>query len=304
MEVEGVSHQVSPSTKSPYGITRVLDVWNLARSSFYAARHRMQHPNPTPGKRGPHFLSDEEALREIRQVLLEPMFAGEGYRKVWARLRHKEIRIWKDRVLRLMRENNLLSPDRQPKPVTEPHPHEGTILPEAPDQIWGSDATNTHTDLDGRVTVFAAIDHYTAECVGIHVVKKATRFEALEPIRQGLRTYFSGYSQGVAAGLLLRHDHGSVYMSDDFQNEIRFLGMQSSPSFVRQPEGNGCIERFFRTLKEQLLWLRRFRDLDELRDALHAFQRRYNEHWILQRLKYRTPSAARREFSIALSEAA
>ena len=42
-------------------------------------------------------------------------------------------------------------------------------------------------------------------------------------------------------------------MSDDFQNEIRFLGIEASPAFVRQPEGNGCIERFFRTLKEQLL---------------------------------------------------
>jgi len=40
------------------------------------------------------------------------------------------------------------------------------------------------------VTVFAAIDHCTAECVGIHVVKKATRFEALEPIRQGIKEQF------------------------------------------------------------------------------------------------------------------
>jgi hypothetical protein len=38
----------------------------------------------------------------------------------------------------------------------------------------------------------------------------------------------------------LRHDHGSVYMSDDFQNEIRFVGMESSPSYVRQPEGRAA----------------------------------------------------------------
>ena len=42
-------------------------------------------------------------------------------------------------------------------------------------------------------------------------------------------------------------------MRDDFQNAIRFLGIPSSPAFVREPEGNGCIERFFKTLKEQLL---------------------------------------------------
>ena len=45
-------------------------------------------------------------------------------------------------------------------------------------------------------------------------------------------------------------------MSNDFQAEIAFLGMQSSPAFVRQPEGNGCVEQFIRTLKEQLRWVR------------------------------------------------
>lgn len=304
MEVEELSRQLSPSTKKPYGVARVLDVWNLPRSSFYAARHRERHPNSTPGKRGPHHLSDEQALEEIRKILHEPMFAGEGYRKVWARLRHKEIRIWKDRVLRIMRDNGLLSPNRQAKPTNDSHPHSGTILASAPDQIWGTDATNAYTDFDGRVTVFAAIDHFTAECIGIHVVKKADRFEALDPIRQGIRQHFLVFEKNVASGLLLRHDHGSVYMSDDFQDEIDYLGIKSSPAFVRQPEGNGCIERFFRTLKEQLLWVRRFRDLAELRDAVREFSRRYNEHWILQRLKYRTPVAVRREYSLAFSEAA
>ena len=59
------------------------------------------------------------------------------------------------------------------------------------------------------------------------------------------------------------------------------------------PCANGCIERFFRTLKEQLLWIRHFRDLEELRAALIEFRTRYNHQWILQRLNYRTPVQAR-----------
>ena len=47
-------------------------------------------------------------------------------------------------------------------------------------------------------------------------------------------------------------------MSEDFQNEIPCLGIESSPAFVREPEGNACIERFFKTLKEPLLWVRHF----------------------------------------------
>ena len=297
-----MSRTFSPSTGKPYGVVRVVSVWNLARASFYAARQREQHPRD-PQKRGPKVLSDEELVVEIRQILAAPVFAGEGYRKIWARLRHKGVRTSKDRVLRLLRSHQLLSPARQPQPVRA-NPHEGTIVTELPNQMWGTDATATVTLADGAVTIFAAIDHCTAECVGIHAVKKATRFEALEPIRQGIQEYFGGFSGGSAAGLRLRHDHGSVYMSDDFQTEIRFLGIEGSPAFVRQPEGNGCIERFFRTLKEQLLWLRRFDDLEELRAALLDFRHRYNCHWIVERLGYRTPVQARQNFNVELQVAA
>ena len=106
--------------------------------------------------------------------------------------------------------------------------------------------------------MFIAVDHCSGECVGIHAHARATRFEALEPIRQGVRRYFGGFAKDIARGLAVRHDHGSQYMSDHFQKEIAFLGMESSPAFVRAPEGNGCAERFIRTLKENLLWVRHF----------------------------------------------
>jgi transposase InsO family protein len=119
-----------------------------------------------------------------------------------------------------------------------------------------------------------------------------------------VKEHCEAFSAGAADGLKLRHDHGSVYMSDDFQNEIQFLGIQPSPAFVRQPEGNGCIERFLRTLKEQVLWVRRFRDIEELRAALVEFRDRYNNNWIVERLNYRRPAQARRDFQLAPEAAA
>ena len=245
-----MSRTLSPSSNKPYGVARVTAVWRLARSGFYLDRKRQQNPR-VPQKRGPKRLSDEELVSEIRQVIGESVFHGEGYRKVWARLRHKNVRAWKDRVLRVMRDHQLLSPSR-PAVARPENPHVGTIVVDRPDQLWGTDATATFTQQDGQVTIFAAIDHCTAECLGIHAVKRRHRFEALEPIRQAVREQFGSFSAGAAAGARLRHDHGSVYMSEDFQNEIRFLGMESSPAYVRQPEGNGCIERFFRTRNESV----------------------------------------------------
>ena len=82
-------------------------------------------------------------------------------------------------------------------------------------------------------------------------------------------------------------------MSDDFQNEIRFLGIESSPAFVREPEGNGCIERFFKTLKEQLLWVRHFQSIPELVAALKDFRALYNQSWLIERLGFLSPIQAR-----------
>ena len=87
----------------------------------------------------------------------------------------------------------------------------------------------------------------------------------------------------VAHGLRLRHDHGSNYLADDFQQEVAFFGIESSPSFVREPEGNGVAERFIRTLKENLLWVRSFDTIEELRLALLEFKRTYNEQWMLEK---------------------
>jgi putative transposase len=61
---------------------------------------------------------------------------------------------------------------------------------------------------EGQITVFIAVDHFTAEGVDIHAAKVGNRFEALEPIRQGIRRHFGTYAAGAASGLALRHDHG------------------------------------------------------------------------------------------------
>jgi putative transposase len=134
------------------------------------------------------------------------------------------------------------------------NPHRGTILIARPNEVWASDRTLTATAEEGQVTVFVAVDHCTTECVGLHAANKATRFEALKPLRQAVRDYCGGFHAEAAMGIRNQHGHGSQYMSDDYQTEIAFLSMASSPSFVRQPDCKGCVERFIRTLKEQLRW--------------------------------------------------
>ena len=287
-----MSRAPSPGIGKPYGLARVCRVWRAARSTVY--RHRApprEVPPRRPGPVGP--MPDADLVAAIRAVLAASPFHGEGHRKVWARLRHGGIRTSKRRVLRLMGAHGLLAPSRAGSP-RGPRNHDGTIVPETVDAMWGTDLTTTVTG-EGRAAVFIAVDHCSADRVGIHAALRATRFEALEPIRQGVRRCFGAFGKDVARGLAVRHDHGSQYMADAFQKELRFLGIESSPAFVRAPEGNGCAERFIRTLKENLLWVRTFDTVEDLRRALLEFRDAYNTTWLIERHGFRTPDAVRQE---------
>ena len=132
--------------------------------------------------------------------------------------------------------------------------------------------TTTVTLEEGQAAVFIAYDHCSGECVGIHASGGQNRWEAVEPIRQGVKDYFGTARENIAENLSLQHDYGTQYMAHDFQKEIKWLGITSSPAFVRMPKCNGCDERYIRTLKENLLWVRHFKTIEEVRLALMEFR--------------------------------
>jgi len=103
------------------------------------------------------------------------------------------------------------------------------------------------------------VDHGSAEGVGIRATRSSaafhprsgrvrrqrraaldgTRREALEPVRQAVKARFGAIGKDVAAAFGLRHDHGAQYMAHDCRNEIRWLGIASSPAFIRAPRLQG-----------------------------------------------------------------
>ena len=241
----------SPATGRRYGIARVCRVWELPRSSFYAARQvgvDGTRAGPSPTRRGPKpAIPDQDLLAAIRADLARSPWTGEGHRKVWARLRAMDgIRVSRKRVLRLMREHALLSPHcaRRRRETA----HDRHITTAAPNIMWAIDATQITTAQDGKVWLFGVVEHWNAEMPGWHVAKHGTRYEAVQALGMAVRQQFGHLSAGAARGLALRHDHGSNFMADVFQEQMRFWGMAPSYAFVGEPEANGCIERLFRTL--------------------------------------------------------
>jgi transposase InsO family protein len=290
---------ISPASGRRYGIDRVCRTWSVPRSSFYAARPagtQCEAPPSRPAQRGPKPAVSDAALHAaIRADLARSPWTGEGHRKVWARLRAIDgIRTSRKRVLRLMREHALLSPHRtRPRPEAA---HDRHIVTDAPNVMWAIDATQVITVQDGKVWLFGVAEHWNAELMGWHVSKSGSRFEATQAIGMAVRQQFGHLSAGTARGVALRHDHGSNFMADHFQKQIRFWGMAPSYAFVGQPETNGVIERLFRTLKEQVVHGRIFQTVDDVRAAVRSFVTRYNAEWLIEKNGHRSPLDRRAEW--------
>jgi len=97
-------------------------------------------------------------------------------------------------------------------------------------------------------------------------------------------------------GLSLRMDHGTQYLSDHFQNQLKYWGISPSFAFIEQPQTNGVAERFNRTLKEQVIYGRVFQNLEEVRTAVRRFVNNYNREWLVEKNGFLSPWQARAQW--------
>jgi len=119
--------------------------------------------------------------------------------------------------------------------------------------------------------------------------KRGRLLQALEAVRQAVQQPFGRFPEASAVVLLWQPDHGSQFRSTNSKAVIRSFRMECSRAFLLEAEGNCCVERFFRTLKEQLLWVRRFNAAEELTEAQLKFPKRCNSQGSIELLHF--PSA-------------
>ena len=201
-----IRQAVAASLDRLIGLVPVCLELATPRSTVYAQRAPVEGaPRRKPGPKP--LVPDDELLAAIREVLTDPPFMGEGYRKVHARLRYRGVYADIERVRLLMREHGLQAPGK-PRRNLGPRVHDGTITTQKPDEMWGTDATSTMLLNGQQATIFGVYDHCTCELMGIHAAIEANRFEAMVPLHQACRAAFGSVGQAIAVGLKLRHDNG------------------------------------------------------------------------------------------------
>lgn len=285
--------QISETVKRNYPMSLILSVAGLSSAAYYrkkAPKLEKVRPGPKPA------IDDDQLLIEIRNEIRMNLFVDEGCKKTWKRLQRRGIKASKARINRVMRDNNLLSVTR-PKPERKVNDHTGSIKTDLPNRMWGTDGKKFYTRKEGWCWFFGVIDHFNDEIIAWHANKSGNRFNAMEPMRMAVKKTYGSLEQHICKGigLFLRSDHGSQYDSNDFQKELKFLGLIYSPAFVRSPQCNGIIERFHRTLNEQVFDLYDFESLEEARKVIGEFIERYNRYWLIHRLGLKSPQEYRED---------
>ena len=231
-------------------------------------------------------------LQKIQALKSEHPFWG--YRRVWAHLRYVEgIQINRKRVQRLMRLHGLVVTKdtrlKAKRSSCRPKPR-----PRAPNQYWGIDMSKVMVNDFGWVYVVIVLDWYTKKIVGSYAGSRCKSEHWLVALDSAVNAQFPDGVRGE--GLSLVSDNGCQPTSEAFMRACGSMGIQQIFTSYNNPKGNADTERMFRTMKEELLWLREWNSPRELQQSLEDWIELYNAQYLHSALGYKSPLRYEEEY--------
>lgn len=231
-------------------------------------------------------------LKRIRELKAAHPFWG--YRRIWAHLKYIDgLEVNRKRVLRLMQKHELVvKPNTRLKVVRTSG--KSKPRPVRPYQWWGIDMTKVMVEGFGWMYIVAVLDWYTKKIVGYYAGVQCRSCHWLEALDYAVNREFP---EGIREmGLALMSDNGSQPTSVAFMKACRKMGIKQAFTSYGNPKGNADTERVFRTMKEELFWLREWTSPFELTDALGKWVEDYNRSYLHSSLGYRSPMKFEEEY--------
>jgi putative transposase len=269
-------------------VERMCTIARVSRAGYY--RSYQQH---SP-------VEEEMQMRSAIQQIVVEHRRRYGYRRVVLELEKRDLVVNHKRVLRLMREDNLLALQPKRFVVTTDAKHSLEIAVNlarrmkltAINQLWVADITYIQL---WREFVFLAVvlDAYSRKVVGWELSRSLGDGLALKALEKAIT------ERQPAPGLVHHSDRGVQYACLEYAALLEKHQMIASMSRPGNPYDNARCERFMRTLKQEEIYASAYRDLEHLRSNLEEFiERYYNQKRLHSALGYRTPE----EFERAQSE--
>ncbi len=236
--------------------------------------------------------SNTVILERIKELKAEHPFWG--YRRIWATLKYVDgYEINKKRILRLMRKHELLVKSRSNLKATRV-PQRSKPKPDRPDQWWGIDMTKVMVQGFGLVYIVVVLDWYTKKVVGYYAGLQCKSIHWLEALDMAVNIQFPDGARNHVLSLM--SDNGCQPTSKSFMKSCRDMEIKQAFTGYNNPKGNADTERFFRTMKEELLWPREWVNPMELMDEIGEWIPNYNVNYLHSSLGYKTPNQAETEY--------
>jgi putative transposase len=271
-----LAHQEHPEL----AVERLCELLGVSRSWYY--EHEAQ-PDHDP---------KDIALRdEIECIILE--FAGYGYRRVTRALQRQGWTVNHKHVLRIMREESLLCHLKKHfVPITTNSRHGYAVYPNvlvgtaltAPDQAWVADFTYIRLR-HAFVYLACILDAFSRRCVGWHVSREMTTQLTSRALHQAI------VERHPQPGLIHHSDRGVQYASREYIEKLQGIGARISMSAVGNPYDNAKAESFFKTLKQEEVYLKEHGSLTDVEANLTVFlEEVYNKKRLHSSLGYLPPA--------------
>jgi putative transposase len=259
--------------------SHACEMARVSRAGFY--RHYEEH-QPRQA---------DVALRDlIQQIVLENR--RYGYRRVSAELSHRGVVANRKRVLRLMREDNLLAVRKRRFVFTTDSRHGYAVYANlaarlqltGTNQLWVADITYVRLR---ETFLYLAIlmDAYSRRVVGWELGEDLRAELALNALNRALA------DRQLKPGIVHHSDRGVQYCSQTYVNRLQAYGFAISMSRAGNPYDNAKAESFMKTLKSEEVYLHQYRDQEEARASMQRFiEEVYNGKRLHSSLGYLSPA--------------
>lgn len=277
------------SLATPIPVQRLCVLAQVSRAGFYRWR---QAP--------PKVDADLDLRDAIQKIALE--WPSYGWRRITAELHRRGWKANHKRVLRIMREDNLLCLRRRKFVVTTDSNHSRKVYPNLAgqmtlsdiNQLWVADITYIRLETE-FVYLAVVIDAFSRRVIGWSLDRSVEDDLTLTALRMALEV------RRPSPGLVHHSDRGSQYASGDYTELLKANGCQISMSHKASPWENAGCESWMKTLKSEEVYRQEYRNLAEARSSIERFiEKVYNQKRLHSALDYCPPA----EFERALLAAA
>jgi transposase InsO family protein len=260
---------------------------NLPRSSYYYK----------PRERPLAKLKQEADLRDLIEAIVME-FPRYGYRRITKALQRQGLRVNHKRVLRIMRQNDLLCRPRRRwvKTTDSDHPYPvfpnliRNLLPTSIDQVWLADITYIRI-LTAFVYLAVILDMYSRKVLGYALSSRVDTELTLTALKMALKERRSH------RGCIHHSDQGVQYAAHQYVDLLRENGFRISMSRKGNPFDNAMVESFFKTLKSEEVYLWEYQTLADVKKRIPYFiEEVYNQKRLHSSIGYVPPNEYEERF--------